>query len=67
MVRQSIGRGLRKHAEKSELIIVDITDDFSYEYNGKTIFENFMLRHLKARLGIYKELKLPYSIKSVDL
>lgn len=68
IVRQSIGRGLRKHKDKSKLVIVDFTDDLSLKApNGKVCFENYGIRHMKNRLNIYREIKIPYKVKSVKL
>jgi len=70
IIRQSIGRGLRKHATKGKLIIIDFVDDFRYKYftpKGKErIYKNYMLRHGESRLSIYKEQKFPYKIKRIS-
>jgi len=60
VVRQSIGRGLRKLEGKELLIIIDFVDDFRYEG-----YENYLFKHAKERLRIYKEQKFPYDIKVV--
>lgn len=60
VIRQSIGRGLRKLEGKDFLTIVDFVDDFRYDG-----FENYLFKHSKERLRIYKEQKFPYVIKEV--
>jgi len=51
---QSIGRGLRKHCSKSQLIIFDMGDQLSYG-----------IKHLEARKRIYEQQKIQFT--SVDL
>lgn len=55
-VCQSIGRTMRKHKNKSKSYIFDIADNTEYSMD-----------HLKKRLGLYKEEKIVYSIKSINL
>ena len=62
IIRQSIGRGLRKHETKDKLTILDFVDDFRFEN-----FENYLYRHSKKRREIYDEQKFPYTVKSIDL
>jgi superfamily II DNA or RNA helicase len=62
IIRQSIGRGLRKHKDKEKLIIVDFVDDFC---DGR--FKNYLYKHSLARQEIYREQKFPYSIKRANL
>lgn len=62
VIRQSIGRGLRKHIAKTKLLIIDFVDDFTI---GK--FKNYLYKHGKARQEIYEEQNFPYSVKNVDL
>ena len=62
IIRQSIGRGLRKHKLKDTLIIFDFVDDL------RTFgFKNYLYKHAEARRIIYKEQNFPYTIKKVDL
>ena len=53
---QSIGRGLRLHANKTRLIIIDMCDMLYY---GE--------RHSAERIKIYNKEKIPFSIKDVKL
>lgn len=52
---QTIGRGLRKHHSKSELIIIDIVDKLKYG-----------VKHLEDRLRIYRKEKIEYSVKEIE-
>jgi superfamily II DNA or RNA helicase len=52
---QSIGRGLRLHETKSQLLILDLADDLHY---GNL--------HINKRLSIYEAEKIPYSITSIN-
>jgi superfamily II DNA or RNA helicase len=62
IIRQSIGRGLRKHEDKDKLVIVDFVDDYRVPR-----FQNYLYKHSIARQAIYAEQNFPYSIKKVDL
>ena len=53
---QSIGRGLRLHANKTRLIIIDLCDLLHY---GE--------KHCNKRIEIYKKEKIGYSIKNIDI
>ena len=61
IIRQSIGRGLRKHHTKSEVNIIDFVDDLS-----SPDWDNYLIRHSKARQKIYKEQKFPFEVKNVQ-
>ena len=61
IIRQSIGRGLRKHHTKSEVNIIDFVDDLS-----SPGWDNYLIRHSKARQKIYKEQKFPFEVKNVQ-
>ena len=62
IIRQSIGRGLRKHVDKLKLITIDFVDDFR---SGK--FKNYLYKHSIARQEIYKEQNFPFTIRNIDL
>jgi superfamily II DNA or RNA helicase len=53
---QSIGRGLRLHANKTRLIIIDLCDLLHY---GE--------KHCEKRIDIYKKEKIAYSEKEIKL
>jgi superfamily II DNA or RNA helicase len=60
IIRQSIGRGLRQHESKDSVTIIDFVDDIS-----SPDWDNYLIRHAKARQKIYKEQKFKYDIKKV--
>ena len=60
IIRQSIGRGLRLHAEKDILSIIDFVDNFCYDG-----WKNYLYRHGEARQKIYKDQKFPYDVKKM--
>jgi superfamily II DNA or RNA helicase len=62
IIRQSIGRGLRKHEDKKKLLIVDFIDDYRI---GR--YSNYLYKHGLSRQEIYKDQNFPYQVRSVDL
>ncbi len=60
IIRQSIGRGLRKHKSKTAVNIIDFVDDLS-----SPDWDNYLIRHSKARQKIYREQKFPFEVKNV--
>lgn len=62
IIKQSIGRGLRKHSSKDGVVIYDIVDDLSYMGN-----DNRLMLHSNQRIELYKEEKFPYKIKNIKL
>lgn len=54
IIRQSIGRGLRLHAEKEKLVVFDIVDRFHNKY--KNILYN---QYISRRDNIYKKQEFP--------
>ena len=63
IVRQSIGRGLRKHKEKQKLIVFDLVDVFHRDF-PKTILCN---HYYSRRDDIYKKQKYPFDEIKVKL
>ena len=61
IIRQSIGRGLRQHASKDIVNIIDFVDDIS-----SPDWDNYLMRHAKTRQKIYREQKFEYEIKNVS-
>jgi len=55
-VCQAIGRSMRLHDNKSMAYIFDISDDSHYSQ-----------KHLKERLTIYKDEKIPIKVKNINL
>lgn len=62
IIKQSLGRMMRLHADKETAVVVDFVDDFSY--NGKP---NYLLNHMFERIKIYEKEKFPYKEFNVDL
>ena len=52
---QSIGRGLRLHNGKKELIIIDIMDQLTYG-----------IKHGEKRINLYNEEKIKYTVKTIE-
>lgn len=61
IIRQSIGRGLRQHASKDRVLIIDFVDDIRTEE-----WDNYLYKHGKARQAIYRQEKFDYNIKRVN-
>jgi superfamily II DNA or RNA helicase len=62
IIKQSIGRGMRQLEGKQEFTIIDIVDDFSY--NGK---DNYLYKHGKTRLEMYKEYSSDIKIHRIKI
>jgi len=56
-LRQAIGRGMRKLAEKTKVLVWDLVDQL----------DGYSIRHSKVRLDIYKDQKFETSNHIVDL
>jgi len=63
IIRQSIGRGLRKHKDKQKLIVFDLVDVFHKDFT-KTILYN---QYLSRRDDIYKKQKFPFDELKIKL
>ena len=59
---QSIGRVLRKGANKVKAILYDISDDCTYKSR-----KNYTLNHLIERIKIYNEENFNYEINTIQL
>ena len=67
-LNQSIGRGMRQHAEKSLMRIFDFVDDFSKKLkNGKIQNKNHTLKHSYERMDEYLEQGYPIKEKEIFL
>jgi len=64
IIRQSIGRGLRKHASKDTVKIYDFIDDFRYKTEDHD-WLNYVYRHGISRRTIYKEEKFPFDVQNI--
>lgn len=60
IIRQSIGRGLRKHKNKDMLMIIDFVDNLSFKN-----WTSYHMRHAKIRQEIYADQKFPYQVKKL--
>jgi superfamily II DNA or RNA helicase len=66
-VLQSIGRGLRKCADKERMILWDVVDDLRYP-KGKKMIHNFTYRHWeKFRLTYYTEQEFEYDTEEINI
>lgn len=61
-VLQSIGRGLRTGAEKSEAVLYDVADDLSWKS-----YQNHTIKHFSERIQMYNQEKFDYKIFTVQL
>jgi superfamily II DNA or RNA helicase len=62
LIKQSLGRGMRLFEGKEKVNIIDFVDDFSWE--GK---ENYLMKHSKERIEIYKKEHFDYKIYEVKI
>jgi len=66
-VLQSIGRGLRTHESKEQVILWDLVDSLSYiNRNNKEIF-NYSMQHWHERLKYYTDQGFKYHNKSLEI
>lgn len=65
IIRQSIGRGLRKHENKEKVIIYDYVDDIRYKRNGKYV-NNKLYNHGLERIQTYKEQQFLYEVYNLN-
>jgi superfamily II DNA or RNA helicase len=62
LIKQSLGRGMRKMEGKDKVNIIDFVDDFS-----SPKYQNYLLKHSEARIQIYKNESFEYKIYKVKL
>lgn len=62
LIKQSLGRGMRKMEGKDKVNIIDFVDDFS----GPK-YQNYLMKHSEARIQIYKNESFEYKIYKVKL
>jgi superfamily II DNA or RNA helicase len=60
IIRQSIGRGLRQHESKTDVLIIDFVDNLC-----TLEWENYLFKHGNERQRIYRQEQFEYSIKKV--
>ena len=64
IIRQSIGRGLRKHHAKDVVKIYDFIDDLRFK-DESVDWTNYTFRHGMERRKIYKEEKFPFEVHDI--
>lgn len=62
LIKQSLGRGMRKMEGKEKVIVVDFVDDFS-----TTRYQNYLVKHMNARLEIYRKEGFEHKIYKVRI
>ena len=60
LIKQSLGRGMRKLSGKEKVNIIDFVDDFSWQGTM-----NYLLKHSFERIDIYKREDFEYKIYEV--
>jgi superfamily II DNA or RNA helicase len=66
-VLQSIGRGLRRHKTKSQIILYDVVDDLSYKTKTGRVVDNYLIKHWKERMNYYKEQDFPTITTTINI
>lgn len=62
LIKQSLGRGMRKMEGKEKVVVIDFVDDFS-----TARYVNYLLKHSEARIQIYQKEGFEYKIFKVKL
>ncbi len=62
LIKQSLGRGMRKMEGKDKVNVIDFVDDFS-----SAKYQNYLMKHSAARIDIYKREGFQYKIFNVKL
>lgn len=66
IIKQSIGRGLRKNENKDSVEIYDIVDDIRCKTPGNK-WQNYIYRHGIERRRIYEEECFPYDVETISI
>ena len=66
-VLQSIGRGLRRHKTKSQIILYDVVDDLSFKTKTGRVVDNYLIKHWKERMNYYKEQDFPTITTTINI
>jgi len=68
IVRQFIGRGMRRYPGKDKVVIFDIVDNFVYgsKTESKWKRDNYLMNHYKERKKIYQEQGFPLFERKVE-
>jgi superfamily II DNA or RNA helicase len=62
LIKQSLGRGMRKMLDKEKVNIIDFVDDFSTKK-----YKSYLMKHSEVRIEIYKKERFEYKIYNVKL
>lgn len=62
LIKQSLGRGMRKMEGKERVNIIDFVDDFS-----TAGYKNYLMKHSEARIAIYRNENFDYKIFRITL
>jgi superfamily II DNA or RNA helicase len=62
LIKQSLGRGMRKMEGKEKVNVVDFVDDFS-----TAKYQNYLMKHSTARIDIYKREGFEYKVFKIKL
>jgi superfamily II DNA or RNA helicase len=62
LIKQSLGRGMRKMEGKDKVNVIDFVDDFSTNH-----YQNYLMKHGEVRMQIYKKECFDYKIFRVKL
>ena len=62
LIKQSLGRGMRKMEGKDKVNVIDFVDDFSTPR-----YKNYLIKHGEARIQIYRNEKFKYQIFKIKL
>jgi superfamily II DNA or RNA helicase len=62
LIKQSLGRGMRKMEGKEKVNVIDFVDDFSTPK-----YLNYLMKHGDVRMQIYKKEKFKYKVFKVKL
>lgn len=62
LIKQSLGRGMRKMEGKEKVNVIDFVDDFS---TGR--YQNYLMKHSETRISIYQKENFEYKIFRVKL
>jgi superfamily II DNA or RNA helicase len=62
LIKQSLGRGMRKMKDKEKVNIIDFVDNFSTRR-----YKSYLMKHSEVRIEIYKKERFEYKIYNVKL
>jgi superfamily II DNA or RNA helicase len=62
LIKQSLGRGMRKMEGKDKVVVIDFVDDFSI---GR--YKGYLSKHSSERIEIYKREGFEYRIYNIKL